>query len=94
MKLTTVLQVYGRVQGVFFRKYTKDRARALGLAGWVRNTEAGTVSGQLQGDAKAVAAMKQWLCKTGSPQSHIEKCDFKNEISIDKKTFSGFEQRA
>ena len=88
-----LFQVFGRVQGVFYRKYTKEKAKELGLVGWVRNTDSGTVSGQLQGDAKAVGTMKQWLCKTGSPHSHIEKCNFANESSIDKKTFSGFQQR-
>ena len=31
-------EVFGRVQGVFFRKFTNEKARSLGLRGWVKNT--------------------------------------------------------
>ena len=31
-------EVFGRVQGVFFRKFTNDKAKNLGLRGWVKNT--------------------------------------------------------
>ena len=33
------LQVFGRVQGVFFRKFTQQQATSLGLRGWVKNTK-------------------------------------------------------
>ncbi|KAF0903533.1 hypothetical protein E2562_027963 [Oryza meyeriana var. granulata] len=47
--------VKGRVQGVFFRDWTVETARALGLAGWVRNRRDGTVEALLSGDpAKAL----------------------------------------
>ncbi len=35
--------VSGRVQGVFFRSYTLDKARELGLTGWVKNRRDGRV---------------------------------------------------
>ena len=31
-------EVFGRVQGVFFRKFTNEKANSLGLRGWVKNT--------------------------------------------------------
>ena len=31
-------EVFGRVQGVFFRKFTHEKAQSLGLRGWVKNT--------------------------------------------------------
>ena len=31
-------EVWGRVQGVFFRKFTHQKAQSLGLRGWVKNT--------------------------------------------------------
>lgn len=31
-------EVFGRVQGVFFRKFTNEKALSLGLRGWVKNT--------------------------------------------------------
>nr|XP_021207931.2 acylphosphatase-2 isoform X1 [Bombyx mori]XP_037875156.1 acylphosphatase-2 isoform X1 [Bombyx mori]XP_037875157.1 acylphosphatase-2 isoform X1 [Bombyx mori] len=42
-------EVFGRVQGVFFRKYTKEQADKLGLRGWCKNTAQGTVLGHMQG---------------------------------------------
>ncbi|EPY81353.1 hypothetical protein CB1_000743084 [Camelus ferus] len=42
-------EVFGKVQGVFFRKYTQAEGKKLGLVGWVQNTDQGTVQGQLQG---------------------------------------------
>lgn len=40
---------YGRVQGVGFRYTAKYLARSLGLTGWVRNDEEGTVTMEVQG---------------------------------------------
>lgn len=40
---------YGRVQGVGFRYTAKYLARSLGLTGWVRNDEEGTVTMEIQG---------------------------------------------
>uniref|UniRef100_A0A8C5A9I8 Acylphosphatase n=1 Tax=Gadus morhua TaxID=8049 RepID=A0A8C5A9I8_GADMO len=56
--LSVDYEVFGRVQGVFFRKFTQAEAKKLGLVGWVRNTEAGTVEGQLQGPGSKVAEMQ------------------------------------
>ncbi|KAM3824806.1 acylphosphatase-1-like isoform 1-T1 [Vipera latastei] len=47
-------EIYGEVQGVFFRKYTEDQGRKLGLVGWVKNTAHGTVTGQVQGTKEKV----------------------------------------
>uniref|UniRef100_A0A8C6WL06 Acylphosphatase n=1 Tax=Neogobius melanostomus TaxID=47308 RepID=A0A8C6WL06_9GOBI len=84
-------EIFGRVQGVFFRKYTQAEGRKLGLVGWVQNTRAGTVQGQLQGPKSKVEEMQEWLRSTGSPKSHIAKAEFKNEIIIDSLTHSSFD---
>lgn len=42
-------EVFGRVQGVSFRAYTRKQAVSIGLTGWCRNTDAGTVVGVLEG---------------------------------------------
>ena len=42
-------EVYGKVQGVFFRKYTQARAEELNLRGWIRNTSRRTVEGDIEG---------------------------------------------
>ncbi|OGS40814.1 MAG: hypothetical protein A2506_05980 [Elusimicrobia bacterium RIFOXYD12_FULL_66_9] len=50
------LLVEGRVQGVGFRWFVRDRAESLGLAGWTRNREDGTVEAEVEGSRKAVDA--------------------------------------
>jgi acylphosphatase len=47
--------VAGRVQGVFFRGSTQERARELGLDGWVRNRPDGTVEAVFEGEEPMVA---------------------------------------
>ena len=54
---TVRAHVTGRVQGVWFRAWTQERARALGLSGWVRNEPDGSVTALLSGPAQAVDAM-------------------------------------
>ncbi|MCI4382487.1 hypothetical protein PGIGA_G00015430 [Pangasianodon gigas] len=88
--LSVDYEVYGKVQGVFFRKYTQSEGKKLGLVGWVQNTSAGTVQGQLQGPASKVRQMQEWLKTTGSPQSRIIKADFSNEKKIESLDFKDF----
>ncbi|GFT22231.1 acylphosphatase-2 [Nephila pilipes] len=83
-------EVFGIVQGVFFRKHTRDKAKELDIKGWVMNSNEGTVVGTIQGKEKNVDKMKTWLRKTGSPHSKIEKCTFSNDRYIAKEEFSDF----
>ncbi|XP_064616592.1 acylphosphatase-1-like [Liolophura sinensis] len=87
--LSLEFEIFGRVQGVFFRKYTQKKATELGLAGWVRNTSQGTVQGVAQGPAPKITSMKTWLQTTGSPSSQIEKAEFK-ETAISTPQFKKF----
>ncbi|XP_053923175.1 acylphosphatase-1 [Cuculus canorus] len=80
--LSVDYEVFGRVQGVFFRKYTQGEAKRLGLVGWVQNTSHGTVQGQMQGPADRVRELQEWLQKVGSPQSRISRAEFTNEKKI------------
>ncbi len=63
--------VRGRVQGVFFRDHTRDKARSLNLSGWVRNRKDGTVEAVIEGEALAVEKMFTWL-HSGSPSSRVD----------------------
>lgn len=53
--------VTGRVQGVFFRASTRDRARDAGVVGWVRNRSDGAVEAHLEGPADAVEQVQSWM---------------------------------
>lgn len=68
-------EVYGKVQGVFFRKYTKKKADALHLIGWCENTPTGTVSGEASGSVTALNDFKTYLRTQGSPKSKIIKAE-------------------
>jgi len=62
--------VSGRVQGVFFRASTRQRAHALGVLGHARNLPDGRVEVLACGEAAAVDALCAWLWQ-GSPASHV-----------------------
>ncbi|TDU26547.1 acylphosphatase [Panacagrimonas perspica] len=56
--------VTGRVQGVFFRRATQQRALQAGLDGWVRNRTDGAVEGRVcAADAAALDAFRTWLLR-------------------------------
>lgn len=88
--MNTDFEIFGKVQGVFFRKHTQRKATDLGLKGWVMNTSQGTVVGQLQGPSVAVNEMKNWLQTVGSPKSKIDKAHFQNERPITMCAFKAF----
>ncbi|XP_034232162.1 acylphosphatase-1-like isoform X2 [Thrips palmi] len=91
--LSLEFEVFGRVQGVFFRKYTQKQGKELGLRGWCMNTPQGSVLGQLEGEASQVEKMKNWLRKTGSPKSRIDKVDFRGEKTVPEYSFVDFSVR-
>ena len=59
------VRVQGSVQGVFFRVETRDRARSLGVSGWVRNQQDGAVEAVFEGPEDRVESMVEW-CRSGS----------------------------
>jgi acylphosphatase len=52
---------HGRVQGVFFRDSTRQRAESAGIAGWVANRPDGTVEAVFEGDGDAVERLVEWM---------------------------------
>ena len=73
MKRAKVI-VRGSVQGVFFRAEARDRARSLGLAGWVRNVPDGTVEAAFEGEDERVESMVEW-CRRGPAGARVEQVD-------------------
>jgi len=68
------VRVTGRVQGVFFRAWTRDEAKALGLTGWVRNAADGSVEALLEGSESAVAKMIE-LMGQGPSHARVDEVD-------------------
>jgi acylphosphatase len=71
--------ITGRVQGVFFRAYTRDAAQMIGVTGWVRNLPDGRVEAVFEGESGKVEKMIEW-CGEGSPMSRIEKVEILEEV--------------
>ena len=71
-------RVSGLVQGVAFRWYARERARELGLAGWVRNVEDGSVEAWIEGPREAVDEMLRWL-RRGPSSARVECVDVLEE---------------
>ncbi len=65
------ITVMGRVQGVNFRTYTQQRARELGLTGWVANDADGTVRVVAEGDETALDALLTFL-NQGPPMAQVD----------------------
>ena len=85
MPLQTVsITISGRVQGVFFRKYTIDAAIKSGVTGFVMNTLKGDVYIEATGTESAIAELVKW-CHAGSPWSKVEK------VSIHQIPFQHYE---
>ena len=70
--------ISGRVQGVFFRSYTRDMANRYGIKGWVRNLPDRRVEAVFEGKATNIDKMLKW-CAKGSPHSKVTLVDFKWE---------------
>lgn len=73
-KISALVVIQGWVQGVYFRAFTRDQARSLGLTGWVRNRRDGKVEACFEGEKEKVDQMVAW-CHQGSPSSRVEQVD-------------------
>lgn len=81
--------VRGRVQGVFFRAETQDRARSLGVAGWVRNAPDGAVEAVFEGERDRVESLVEW-CRHGPSLAEVTGVDVRWE---DPRGEAGFAVR-
>jgi acylphosphatase len=71
-KRTVTVKIEGRVQGVYYRAWTYDTARSLGLDGTVRNTNDGGVEAVFSGPANIVADMLR-RCEDGPADARVTK---------------------
>jgi acylphosphatase len=81
--------VTGRVQGVFFRAWTRDQARELSVAGWVRNAADGSVEAHVEGERGAVDKLIDRM-RQGPPSAMVEDLQVED---VSAKGFDGFEVR-
>ncbi len=55
--------VKGKVQGVFYREFTRREAEPLGVTGWVKNLKDGTVEIVAEGEEKQLKEFEKKLRK-------------------------------
>ena len=65
------LIIHGKVQGVFFRASTQNKAKELGLSGFVRNREDGTVEIVAEGYEDQLSELVNW-CRTGPDMAIVD----------------------
>jgi len=86
MKKHFSIHVYGRVQGVYFRASTKEKADSLGIDGFVRNQPDGSVYIEAEGNEETLDAFVAW-CRKGPSHAVVERCEVTEAAP---KNFSGF----
>jgi acylphosphatase len=88
MKKNVHVFISGRVQGVWFRASTKQKAEELGLTGWVRNIKDGCVEAEFEGEDEKIKKMLEW-CHHGPPLSKVQNVMTNNQkIKDSYKDFS------
>ena len=65
------VRVTGRVQGVFFRAWTRDEAETLGVTGWIHNCSDGSVEAHVEGPADDVRELIETI-REGPPGARVD----------------------
>lgn len=81
------IQIFGQVQGVFFRATAKEQADKLGIKGFAKNMPDGSVYIEAEGEKENLDKFLKW-CQTGPSMARVEKVEVKEGIL---KNFSNFE---
>lgn len=89
MPVTKRVLFHGTVQGVNFRRNTRNAALERGVEGWVRNLPDGSVEAEFSGDEEAVDSLLSY-CRKGLPGARVEHVEISN---MDYMRYDGFEVR-
>ncbi len=71
-----LFRVEGRVQGVWFRESTRQQAISLGITGYARNLDDGSVEVLACGSAKDLETLERWL-RQGPPLARVTALEWK-----------------
>lgn len=80
-------KVRGRVQGVYFRASTVQRAQDLGLTGWVMNCNDGSVEGVAEGSRDRLEKFISW-CREGPAGARVTNVEVQWDVA--QNNFHGF----
>lgn len=64
------VRIKGKVQGVYYRKSTKEKADQIGIKGFVKNLEDGSVYAEIEGNKQDLMTMLQW-CNQGPDRAEV-----------------------
>lgn len=81
------IRVEGRVQGVWFRQSTLEKAKELGLAGVVRNQPDGSVDIEAEGDEANLQKLLDW-CEEGPEHAVVEDITYREGEPQSYRDFS------
>lgn len=87
MRVRKRVEIEGRVQGVFFRDSCARQARALGVAGFVRNRGDGSVEAAFEGEQDAVDRMVAW-CRHGPTRAVVTAVREQGEAPLGDQWFA------
>ena len=82
--------VSGKVQGVWFRDFTRKEATKLNVVGWVKNMPDGTVYLEAEGEEEQLNQLEKWL-HLGSPMSRVNRIEVEWTEPTDE--YSTFEMK-
>lgn len=83
------INVKGKVQGVFYRASTQAKAKELGLNGWVKNQEDGSVLIEAEGEEQKLDKLLEW-CRQGPGAAIVNDVEFEE---MEPQGVNGFETR-
>lgn len=90
MKEQAQLTIHGKVQGVCYRDYAREKARDLNVYGWVRNNSDGTVEVFCQGEGTNVQMFIDW-CFQGPSTAIVSKIDIQKQPLEGEGLYDSFE---
>ncbi|MAE68810.1 acylphosphatase [bacterium] len=86
MKTLYTIKIFGKVQGVFFRMETKEKADELGITGLVRNEPDNSLFIEAQGEEKDLKIFIDW-CRKGPKHAKVESLDMEKGIMKEYQSF-------
>lgn len=81
------IHITGKVQGVFFRASTKEKADELGVRGTARNNHDGSVTIEAEGSPEILEPFLEW-CKQGPSRARVDTFEIKELETVNFRGFS------
>jgi len=77
------LRISGKVQGVFYRQSAMEKAQELGITGFARNEDDGSVYAEAQGTEEQLQKFISW-CERGPSRARVDSV-FVNDMAVQEE---------